>query len=141
MSWRSLGLNVPNVVEFAHNYRNSRQVAQLAQALSGMPHFKDDVDLVQPTGSAADGPRPTILETAGKKEQLAQAATNALALGADGQVAILMRTREHENELRALLGRGRVPVHRLHRDLARWTDEPGVFYGTYSAAKASNSTR
>ncbi|GAA2733934.1 3'-5' exonuclease [Streptomyces nogalater] len=135
MSWRSLGLNVPNVVEFAHNYRNSRQVAQLAQALSGMPHFKDDVDLVQPTGSAADGPRPTILETAGKKEQLAQAATNALALGADGQVAILMRTREHENELRALLGRGRVPVHRLHRDLARWTDEPGVFYGTYSAAK------
>ncbi|MEU7375122.1 UvrD-helicase domain-containing protein [Streptomyces albidoflavus] len=135
MSWRSLGLRVSNVVEFAHNYRNSRQVAQLAQALSAMPHFKDDVDLVQPTGAAADGPRPTVLVTAGKKEQLEQAATHALALGADRQVAFLMRTRDHEGELRNLLDRGRVPVRRLHRELARWTDEPGVFYGTYSAAK------
>ncbi|MFE0792388.1 UvrD-helicase domain-containing protein [Streptomyces mutabilis] len=135
MSWRALGLHVSSVVEFAHNYRNSRQVAQLAQSLSDMPHFKDDVDLVQPTGAAADGPKPTILETAGKEEQLVQAASNALALGADRQVAILMRTRVHEEKLRSLLDRGRVPVHRLHRELARWTDEPGVFYGTYSAAK------
>ncbi|WP_199833272.1 MULTISPECIES: 3'-5' exonuclease [Streptomyces] len=135
MSWRALGLHVSNVVEFAHNYRNSRQVAQLAQSLSDMPHFKDDVDLVQPTGAAADGPKPTILETAGKEEQLVQAASNALALGADRQVAILMRTRVHEDKLRSLLDRGRVPIRRLHRELARWTDEPGVFYGTYSAAK------
>ncbi|MEV6567781.1 UvrD-helicase domain-containing protein [Streptomyces kronopolitis] len=135
MSWRSLGLRVPSVVEFAHNYRNSRQVAHLAQAISDMPHFKDDVDLVQPTGSTADGPKPTILETESKDEQLVQAARNAMALGADRQVAILMRTREHEGELRAALDRSRVPVRRLHRDLAHWTNAPGVFYGTYSAAK------
>ncbi|MFC4326894.1 UvrD-helicase domain-containing protein [Streptomyces andamanensis] len=135
MSWRSLGLRVSNVVEFAHNYRNSRQVAQLAQAVSEMPHFRDDVDLVQPTGSAADGPKPTILETTSKEEQLVQAVRNALARGASHQVAILMRTRDHEGRLKALLGQGRVPIHRLHRKLARWTDGPGVFYGTYSAAK------
>lgn len=135
MSWRSLGLRVPSVVEFAHNYRNSRQVARLAQAVSEMPHFRDDVDLVQPTGSAADGPKPTILETTSKEEQLVQAARNALARGASHQVAILMRTRAHEGRLASLLAQGRIPVHRLHRRLTRWTDEPGVFYGTYSAAK------
>ncbi|MFF7729258.1 UvrD-helicase domain-containing protein [Streptomyces sp. NPDC008001] len=136
MSWRSLGLRVPGVVEFTHNYRNSRQIARLAQAISNMPHFRDDVDLVQPAGPAADGPKPTILEAASKEQQLVAAARTALALGADRQVAILMRTREHEKELRALLGGGRTtPVHRLHRDLLRWTHEPGVFYGTYSAAK------
>ncbi|MET9828442.1 UvrD-helicase domain-containing protein [Streptomyces sp. NPDC006385] len=136
MSWRSLGLHVPRgIVEFAHNYRNSRQIAQLAQVMSEMPYFKDEVDLVQPTRPAADGPKPTILESPSKERQLAEAARTALALGADRQVAILMRTREHEAELKLLLSGGRVPVERLHRDLPRWTDQPGVFYGTYSAAK------
>ncbi|MFK4108802.1 3'-5' exonuclease [Streptomyces sp. NPDC002176] len=136
MSWRSLGLHVPKgVVEFAHNYRNSRQIAQLAHVMSEMPHFQDEVDLVQPTRPAADGPKPTILETPGKERQLAEAARTALALGADRQVAILMRTRDHEAQLRRLLTGSRVPVEKLHRDLPRWTDQPGVFYGTYSAAK------
>ncbi|MCI0383654.1 UvrD-helicase domain-containing protein [Streptomyces sp. CNQ085] len=136
MSWRSLGLRVPGVVEFAHNYRNSRQIAQLAQAISDMPHFRDDVDLVQPARPAADGPKPTILQAASMEQQLAEAARTALALGTDRQVAILMRTREHEDVLRSLLTRSRAtPIHRLHRDLTRWTHEPGVFYGTYSAAK------
>lgn len=136
MSWRSLGLHVPRgIVEFAHNYRNSRQIAQLAQVMSEMVYFKDEVDLVQPTRPAADGPKPTILESPSKERQLAEAARTALALGADRQVAILMRTREHEAELRSLLVGSRVPIERLHRDLPRWTDQPGVFYGTYSAAK------
>ncbi|MYU11441.1 AAA family ATPase [Streptomyces sp. SID8361] len=136
MSWSSLGLHVPRgPVQFAHNYRNSRQIAQLAQVISEMPYFKDEVDLVQPTRPAADGPKPTILESPSKERQLAEAARTALALGADRQVAILMRTREHEAELKPLLTGGRVPVERLHRDLPRWTDQPGVFYGTYSAAK------
>ncbi|MFJ9319014.1 ATP-dependent helicase [Streptomyces sp. col6] len=135
MSWRSLGLRVTSVVEFAHNYRNSRQIAQLAQAASEMPHFRDDVDLVQPTRPAADGPKPTILEVADKDEQLRHAAANAIALGVDRQVAILTRTRDHEEGIRSLLAGTRVPIHRLHRELARWTDEPGIFYGTYSSAK------
>ncbi|SBU95113.1 Superfamily I DNA and RNA helicases [Streptomyces sp. Ncost-T6T-1] len=136
MSWRSLGLHVPRgIVEFAHNYRNSRQISQLAQVISEMPYFKDEVDLVQPTRPAADGPKPTILRSPSAEGQLVEAARTALALGADRQVAILMRTREHEAELKPLLTGSRVPVARLHRDLPRWTDQPGVFYGTYSAAK------
>ncbi|MCW5254533.1 DEAD/DEAH box helicase [Streptomyces sp. SHP 1-2] len=136
MSWRSLGLHVPRgIVEFAHNYRNSRQIAQLAQSISEMPHFKDEVDLVQPTRPAADGPKPTIVQSPSTERQLAEAARTALALGIDRQVAILMRTREHEAELKRLLADSRVPVERLHRNLPRWTDQPGVFYGTYPAAK------
>ncbi|MEW2259693.1 3'-5' exonuclease [Streptomyces sp. NPDC047869] len=134
MSWHSLGLRVTRQVEFEQNYRNSRQIAQLAQAISDMPHFRDEVDLVQPKAPTADGPQPTIVTAASKVEQIRRAAEFANGLAADQQVAVLMRTRGHENELvRHLDPRHR--ISRLHRDLTVWPPGPGVYYGTYSAAK------
>lgn len=134
MSWRSLGLAVPKQVEFEQNYRNSRQIAQLAQAISEMPHFRDDVDLVQPKAPTADGPKPTIVTATSKSSQLARAAQLANNLAADQQVAVLMRTRDHESELLRHLDR-RHRISRLHKDLPSWPHGPGVYYGTYSVAK------
>ncbi|MGX1886583.1 UvrD-helicase domain-containing protein [Streptomyces sp. NPDC055287] len=134
MSWRSLGLTVPKQVEFEQNYRNSRQVARLAQAISDMPHFRDEVDLVQPKAPTADGPLPTIVTAPTKAEQLRRAAEFANGLAADRQVAVLMRTREHEGALLRHLNR-RHRISRLHKDLTTWPHGPGVYYGTYSAAK------
>ncbi|MFF6774774.1 UvrD-helicase domain-containing protein [Streptomyces sp. NPDC012637] len=135
MSWRSLGLVVPNKpVEFEQNYRNSRQVARLAQAVSEMPHFRDVVDLVQPKAPQADGPKPTVIRVARKEEQIRRAAEYANALSADRQVAVLMRTRDQEGELRRYLD-SRRRITRVHKWLRSWPQGPGVFYGTYSAAK------
>ena len=39
MSWRSAGLEVRDVWRFQENYRNTRQISQLALALAAMPHF------------------------------------------------------------------------------------------------------
>ena len=39
MSWRSAGLEVRDVWRFRENYRNTRQISQLALALAAMPHF------------------------------------------------------------------------------------------------------
>ncbi|MBB6036179.1 UvrD-helicase domain-containing protein [Phytomonospora endophytica] len=135
MSWRSLRLTVREIARFAHNYRNSRQVAHLAQAMSAMPHFRDGVDLVEPTGFDADGPKPTVVKVADHDRQLGEAARQARALGSDRQVAVLTRTRDHEARLRSLLLSEGVSPWRLHRDLSRWPQGPGVFYGTYSSAK------
>ncbi|MFE1928452.1 3'-5' exonuclease [Streptomyces asoensis] len=134
MSWRSLGLSVSSRVEFAQNYRNSRQIARLAQAMSEMPHFRDEVDLVAPRTPTADGPLPTLVTVASKTEQLRQAAAYANGLAADRRVAVLMRTRAQESELRGYLDR-RHKHYRIHRELRSWPQGPGVFYGTYSAAK------
>ena len=46
MSWRNAGINVRHVWKFEENYRNTRQVAQLALAIARMPYFSDDPDLV-----------------------------------------------------------------------------------------------
>ncbi|MBY8882720.1 AAA family ATPase [Streptomyces sp. PLK6-54] len=134
MSWRSLGLSVTGKVEFEQNYRNSRQVARLAQAMSEMPHFHDEVDLVSPRTPTADGPLPTLVTLPSKAEQLAQAAAYANGLAADRRVAVLMRTRAQEAVLKRYLD-PRHRHYRIHRDLTSWPQGPGIFYGTYSAAK------
>jgi len=51
MSWKSIGLNVSAPVEFRQNYRNSRQIARLALAMSGMPHFPFEHPLHTPGAS------------------------------------------------------------------------------------------
>ncbi|MGW3227301.1 3'-5' exonuclease [Kitasatospora sp. NPDC001095] len=134
MSWRSLGLSVSKQVEFEQNYRNSRQVARLAQAMSEMSHFRDEVDLVQPRTPIADGPLPTIVTVASKDEQLQRAAMYANNLAASSRVAVLLRTRDQEAALRRHLD-PRHQLYRIHRELASWPQGPGVFYGTYSGAK------
>ncbi|MYZ34888.1 MULTISPECIES: 3'-5' exonuclease [unclassified Streptomyces] len=134
MSWRSLGLSVSGKIEFEQNYRNSRQIARLAHAMSEMPHFRDEVDLVAPRAPTADGPLPTLVTVASKADQLRQAASYANGLAADRRVAVLMRTRAQEAVLRQHLD-PRHRHYRIHRELPSWPKGPGVFYGTYSAAK------
>jgi len=134
LSWSSLGLNVAGTVPFSQNYRNSRQIVQLAKAISDMPYFRDEVDLVQPQALRADAAKPTILRVADRSAQLRRAAEIANGLATNSQVAVLMPTRAHESGLLKLLG-SRHKISRLHRDLTLWPQGPGIFYGTYSAAK------
>ena len=49
-----------------------------------------------------------------------------------GTVAILFRTRDQEGIIKQSLPSG---ATRLHRDLNQWPNGPGLFYGTYHAAK------
>ncbi|MEW2353000.1 3'-5' exonuclease [Spirillospora sp. NPDC029432] len=132
MSWRSLGLQVSRPVEFQHNYRNTQQIARLAVAMSEMPHFRDDVDLVVPKAPRADGPKPTVWVHSSPTAQLRAAAKWARDLRSSHRVAILLRTRDEEKKLSKLLGE---PATRLHKNMAGWPTGSGVFYGTYHAAK------
>ena len=132
MSWRSAGLNTREVWRFQENYRNSRQIAQLALALAAMPQFPDDPDLVEPTAFPADGPLPVLAQQSSESAELHLVVTRATDLARTGTVAILLRTREQESAVRPHLPAG---ATRLHRDLHVWPNGPGLFYGTYHAAK------
>ena len=127
MSWRTAGLSVRRVWHFRENYRNTKQIAQLALALARMPGFPDDPDLVEPTAPTADGPLPALVGLADERRQRDFVVSRARQLAATGTVAILFRTRQQEWQLPG--------ATRLHRDLSRWPAGPGLFYGTYHAAK------
>ena len=58
--------------------------------------------------------------------------SRATDLARTGTVAILFRTRRQEATIRPKLP---TEATRLHRDLHAWPTGPGLFYGTYHAAK------
>ena len=132
MSWRSAGLAVREVWRFQENYRNTRQISQLALALAAMPSFPDDPDLVEPTAPTADGPPPALVRRSSEDDERRLIVSRAPALARTGTVAILVRTRDQEKAIPQPI---RSQATRLHRDLQRWPANPGLFYGTYHAAK------
>lgn len=135
ISWRSAGLTNPQVWPFEENYRNSRQIAELGLAMSHMPYFHDDEDLVQPREPTADGPKPTLVSCSTKHRESELALQQAVLLGRTQSVAVLVRsTQDKRAHLTALQQKG-IAVQHLDRNLPIWSGAPGVSVGTYHAAK------
>jgi len=132
ISWRSLGIDVADRWEFRQNYRNTRQIAQLALSISAMPHFRGIVDLIEPVAPAADGPLPTLVHFQSKADEIRLIVEQATRLSTNQSVAILLRNRADENLIRHRLPGSAI---RFHRHMTLWEAGPGLKYGTYHSAK------
>jgi superfamily I DNA/RNA helicase len=132
MSWRDAGLNILQVWQFRENYRNTKQIAKLGLAVSQMPYFEGIADLVEPTSPRADGPLPTLAKCKDENQQIEIALKAARNVGSTQSVAILVKNRMQERYFSSQLGK---EATRLHRDLDRWKEGPGIFHGTYHSAK------
>ena len=117
LSWRSAGLNIQTVWEFKENYRNTKQIALLALAISRMPYFRWLTDLVEPTSPTADGPLPTLVRLGSRHEEAQFIAQQASRISQNRSVAILVRNWRDASVIRRHLS---VNVTRLDRDLRNW---------------------
>ncbi len=132
MSWRSAGLKIGKVWEFKENYRNSKQIAKLGLAISGMPFFRDMPDLVEPVSPTADGPLPTLVKCPSTEKEIELVVEQAHEAARTLSVAILFRSRADEDLVVLHL---RSHAIRLHRNMSTWQSGPGIRYGTYHSAK------
>ena len=133
MSWRSAGLTVRDRIEkFEENYRNTKQVAQLALAIAAMPGFSDDADLVEPRSPTADGPLPALVGFGTEEGEMEFVLRQAAIHSRYGTVAVLFRDRYQEAEFAKRISSST----QLHRQLRSWPrSSTGIFRGTYHAAK------
>ena len=132
MSWRSADLSIPKTWKFKENYRNTKQIARLGLAISEMSYFKGIADIVEPTVPRADGPLPTLVECDSWGEQVNVAVHLAENSGTTKTVAVLFKNRAVEEHIRARLPNSAI---RLGRNMTSWSDESGIYYGTYHSAK------
>lgn len=137
ISWRNAGLKVKKneIWRFDQNYRNSKEIADLAIAISQLPCFKQDADLVAPVKPKASGPKPVLVEFQDEQLELDWVIRSAMTLAESETVAILTRTHEYVNSIINRLRREGVRTQKLHGDMSRWDDNPGVSVGTYYSAK------
>jgi superfamily I DNA/RNA helicase len=135
ISWRSLGLSVSNVSNrwnFTQNYRNTRQIARLALAVSRMPYFSGIPDIIEPVAPTADGPLPTLVRFGSRDEEIDLVVEQAARLSGARSVAILLRNRADESLIVGWLPTGAI---RLHGKMMTWETGAGLRYGTYHSAK------
>jgi superfamily I DNA/RNA helicase len=133
LSWRDGGLNIKKVWLFQQNYRNTRQVAAVAKAISEMPYFADTDDMVLPDNQQADGPKPVLMGRQSVAEEFDFAVEQAKRLVRTGSVAILLPTRARERGIAERLGSA--TSYKLHKSLPAWQHGSSIYYGTYASAK------
>ena len=137
ISWRNAGLkiNKNEIWRFDQNYRNSKEIADLAIAISKLPYFKQDADLVAPVQPTASGPKPVLIEFQNEQRELQWILENVPSLAETETVAILTRTREDVNRIIYMFRQNKVFCQELHGEMSLWDSSPGISVGTYHSAK------
>jgi len=132
--WKAAGFTNVGIWRFEDNYRNSKQIAALAIAVSQMPFYgSSKADIVMPTLQAAAGPLPSLVGFATRSDELAFVSELAKETARARSVGVLVMTHKGEGEvIRALGNPG--GIIRLNKDMA-WQSGNGLFVGTIFAAK------
>ncbi len=137
LSWRNAGLRVApkDIWRFDQNYRNSKEIADLAIAISKQPFFKQSTDIVMPKQPVASGPNPVLVKFPDEVKELDWVIKNAITLSDKQSVAILVRSRASVKRIKAKLELLRKSYQELDRELKSWDHNPGISVGTYHSAK------
>lgn len=137
ISWRYAGLQVDknHIWRFDQNYRNSKEIAELAQAISNSPCFKRSADLVVPKKPKASGPKPVLLEFNSELTELKWIVEKLPTIAENESVAILVRTRASVKKIKRRLIKNGIGFQELDRDLQRWNGGHGISIGTFHSAK------
>lgn len=131
MTWRSAGLSPPKVWYFEENYRNTQAIANLAVAISRMPYYAGEADLVVPKQPAAEGPKPTLVHFNDWDEEVAFVVDRAARFARTRSVAILTRTRAQARTFISQLSDARP----LTDSLSIWKESSGIWIGTLHSGK------
>ena len=132
MSFRDAGLKPAEIWKFSHNYRNTLSIARLGLAISKMPYYAGETDMVEPTSPAADGPKPMLVKCADKDSEIRLISRITEKHATTKNLAILCRTHALLSAIKPSLPLSAVA---LQEDNDDWVGDSGIFFGTYHAAK------
>ena len=137
ISWRNAGINVTKdqIWKFDQNYRNSKEIAELAVAISKLPFFKNNIDLVTPKYPTASAPLPALVQFASEINEISVILNTVEKIGKTQTVAILVRDRETVKDIKLKLAKKNLPFQELNGDMNTWDSRPGISVGTYHSAK------
>lgn len=134
VSWRSARLILKGSPWlFQENYRNTKQIADLALALTKMPFYSGAADLVPPTAPKAAGPLPSLVTLSTDASEDKFVAEQAIRLSGAGSVAILTTDHETRRHFNSLFEAG--TFTELTNDMVTWKSSVGLSIGTYYSAK------
>lgn len=137
LSWRDAGLNIEKrkIWRFDRNYRNSREIARFAIAVSKSKYFESISDLVEPIMPTASSPLPALVEFENEENELKWIVENAISASARQSVAILVRNRELVNIVEEKVREKGIKPQILKNKMRTMIINARISIGTYHSAK------
>lgn len=137
LSWRDAGLNLKGkkIWKFDRNYRNSKEIAQLAIEISKSPYFSDEIDLVEPIVPTASSPKPALIKFDNEKEEFRWIIEFTIKASEHQSVAILVRDRETVSKIESKFIIHSTNIQILKNGMDRIKLDSRVSVGTYHSAK------
>lgn len=137
LSWREAGINISKnkIWYFDRNYRNSREIAEFAIAISKSEYFDKQQDLVEPILPTASSPLPAIIRFTDEAKELRWMVNSAIAQSGTQSIAILMRNRELVDKVESLLHENKIRPQILKSKMLSLNVDAKISIGTYHSAK------
>ncbi|MEH7490515.1 3'-5' exonuclease [Priestia megaterium] len=135
ISWRQAGFVSPKIWLFKQNYRNTKEIARLALAISKSSFFKENVDLVEPQFPRASGPLPAIIKFTDTEKEIKSLITQVKHFSQNETVAVLVRNRETVSSIRQHLRVNNIASYELKGEMNTWDSSPSIYVGTFHSAK------
>ena len=131
LSWKSAGLKIRKIWQLKGNYRNTKQITAIAEAIA-QQHDLEAGELLHIAPGYGDGPVPLMVPCATTDEEHRRIAELVRDFAPQGSVAVLARTWDSL----ASLADQYLPneAMKLHRDLESLVLD-GIYYGTLHGAK------
>ena len=137
LSWRDAGINIDKkkIWRFDRNYRNSREIARFAIAISKSRYFESVSDLVEPIMPTASSPLPAVVKFKDKENEVKWIVENAVKASTGQSIAILMRNRELVNMVEEKIKEQGIVPQVLKNKMGMMQINAKISIGTYHSAK------
>ncbi|MGE7673471.1 3'-5' exonuclease [Lysinibacillus sp. NPDC094403] len=133
-SWRDAGFRNYRKWMFEQNYRNTKEIAELALKISESTYYSDIPDMVTPKFPKAEGPKPVLIKCL-NTDELDFISNSVNNFSKNETVGILVRNREQvQLVITELRNKGLFCIE-LSGEMNHWVEDPCIYVGTIHSAK------
>lgn len=134
-TWRNAVLNIDDrfIYRLDQNYRNSKEIAELANSIRRLECFKKDVDIIVPGNPIASGPKPSLIKFNSLDSELRYITQILKGFKGSGSIGIFVR----DGKQRRLLSNefDKVGIRYNLSDAYNIDFEDGIYICTYHSSK------
>lgn len=133
-TWRDAGFHDYKQWIFQQNYRNTKEIAELALKISESAYYSDIPDMVKPKFPKAEGPKPVLIKCKDTSEVdfIVDSVPN---FSVNETIGILVRNREQVQLLLTELRSKGLHCIELKGEMNSWIEDPCIYVGTIHSAK------
>jgi superfamily I DNA/RNA helicase len=137
LSWRDAGIRIKSneIYRFSDNYRNSPEIVDFATDLTNSPFWESTEDLVRPSSTRANGPKPLLVSFSDTNNEVTWVVDTAIKLSRTSSNVIIVRDRKQVNYFISLCQIQGLHAQEIYGKMKAFSSANGISVTTFHSAK------